>query len=111
MLNLKFSDLLNESATYDKLGVGTISNKENANAKQLRWEMDREARFRKGGSFKRSSRRNGGGGGGHRSDSGSKKKPVVSKNKGSKKPNGSKPGKNKNNKKPAKSGSKKSKRK
>lgn len=37
----EFTDLINESARYDDMGVGSISNKDRADPKQLKWEMDR----------------------------------------------------------------------
>ena len=42
---LKFSHLINESNKYDEMGVGSISNKDNANPKQLKWEMQRDERL------------------------------------------------------------------
>ena len=61
---------MDKSATYDKLGVGSISNKDNSDAKQLRWEMDRESNFRRGGNRKGGRRNHGG----KKADSFSKKK-------------------------------------
>ncbi|CAF0778724.1 unnamed protein product [Brachionus calyciflorus] len=37
-----FTDMINESAEYDKMGVGSISNKDRADPKQLKWEMGRD---------------------------------------------------------------------
>lgn len=37
----EFTDLVNDSARYDELGVGSISNKDRADPKQLKWEMNR----------------------------------------------------------------------
>lgn len=37
----EFTDLVNDSARYDELGVGSISNKDKADPKQLKWEMNR----------------------------------------------------------------------
>ena len=38
----KFSDLINESTRHDELGVGSISNRDRADPKQLKWEMNRD---------------------------------------------------------------------
>lgn len=46
-LFIKFTDLINESSRYDEMGVGSISNKDNANPKQLKWEMKRNDSERK----------------------------------------------------------------
>lgn len=42
--------MINESSRYDEMGVGSISNKDNADPKQLKWEMTRDFDHkRKGG--------------------------------------------------------------
>jgi hypothetical protein len=37
--------MINDSSKYDEMGVGSISNKDNANPKQLKWEMQRDERL------------------------------------------------------------------
>ena len=37
-----FTDIINESAKYDDMGVGNVSNKDRADPKQLKWEMKGE---------------------------------------------------------------------
>ncbi len=54
---LKFSDLINESSKNDDMGIGSISNKDKSNAKQLKWEMNR---FSAGGDHDGFGKRGGG---------------------------------------------------
>ena len=65
LIFFKFTDLINESSKYDELGVGGISNKDNSDPKQLKWEMKRDQKFGQNGSkkpkfskFKKSSNKN-----------------------------------------------------
>lgn len=41
--------MINESSKYDELGVGGISNYDNANPKQLKWELDQDDFGKRGG--------------------------------------------------------------
>lgn len=41
----EFSHMINESNKYEEMGVGSISNKDNANPKQLKWELQRDGDF------------------------------------------------------------------
>jgi hypothetical protein len=49
----EFSHIIDDSSKYDALGVGAVSNKDKASAKQLQWEMknnDESFKKRRGGS-------------------------------------------------------------
>lgn len=72
-----FTDLINESSKYDELGVGSISNKDKANPKQLQWEMKRNQEFKK--------RSKGARGGGKKSSKSFEKKSKIGKIKSNKK--------------------------
>ena len=60
--------MLNETADFNSKGVGSLSNRDNADVKQLKWEMSRTSKqdkrphMRKGGFKKKgaSSNRSGG---------------------------------------------------
>lgn len=54
----EFSDLLNKSSQYDELGVGSISNRDNADPKQLKWEMARDE-YSRGKDWRMNKRRGG----------------------------------------------------
>lgn len=72
--------MINESVKYDEKGVGSISNRDNADVKQLQWEMKRD-RDMNGGFKKRKNN----------------KIHFKKKNNGKVTKNGSTGGKNKNN--------------
>ena len=80
----EFSDLLNKSSQYDELGVGGISNRDNADPKQLKWEMARDE-YSRGKDWRMNKRRGGGGGRKTAKKSGKDNKPNKSNpnNKGS----------------------------
>jgi hypothetical protein len=40
--------MIQEGAEYDRQGVGSISNKDKADVKQLKWEMDRHSDYNNG---------------------------------------------------------------
>jgi len=48
-----FTDIIEEATKMDNEGVGSISNKDKASAKQLKWEMNR---FNDDGKFKKNSK-------------------------------------------------------
>jgi len=46
--------MINESSRYDEMSVGSISNKDNADPKQLKWEMKRnDVEYKKNKRFKK----------------------------------------------------------
>jgi len=46
--------MINESSRYDEMNVGSISNKDNADPKQLKWEMKRnDVEYKKNERFKK----------------------------------------------------------
>lgn len=49
--------MINESAKYDEMGVGSLSNKDKADPKQLKWEMQRDE-FVKGKNWKKTKKFN-----------------------------------------------------
>ena len=66
--------MINESSRYDEMGVGSISNKDNAGPKQLKWEMKRnDAEFKKNKRFNNKKIK--------KFDKSSKKKPFQNKKK------------------------------
>lgn len=70
----EFTDMINESSRYDEMGVGSISNKDNAGPKQLKWEMKRnDAEFKKNKRFNNKKIK--------KFDKSSKKKPFQNKKK------------------------------
>jgi len=48
----EFSDILNESGKINSMGLGSVSNKDNADPKQLKWEINRNRDFSKRNSKK-----------------------------------------------------------
>jgi hypothetical protein len=82
-----FTELINKASEFNETGVGgALLNKDNANPKQLKWEMSRDSfthdkirdkrRAKKGGDRKQKMR---GGGGGKMKSANKKKKSVKRK--------------------------------
>lgn len=67
--------MINESSRYDEMGVGSISNRDNADPKQLKWEMKRnDTEYKKNKRFNNKKTK--------KIDRPSKKKPFANKKKG-----------------------------
>lgn len=89
---IKFSDIINDSSKYDELGVGGISNADNANPKQLRWELDRDDFSGDGGAkrWKKGKKNSSGKLQKHVKNKSKKRAPIIEKKRDNKKSKASK---------------------